>query len=106
MAGASVLVFSPHRPLAAVLIGGLLASVVDLLMEPVMTGPLGYWRWLRPGPLPGGAPVENFLGWWVVATLAGLVLTLGAPSLRSKAPPWVLGGFAVLILGLGLIGKP
>ena len=104
MAGASALGVSRVGTLTRALLGGLLAAFVDLLMEPVMTGPLGYWRWLRPGPLPGGAPVANFLGWWTVATLAALILTLGTPPSEARTPRWVLGGFVLLILGLGLIG--
>ena len=101
MAGASVLGLSPFRPLPSALLGGLLAALVDLLMEPAMTGPLGYWRWLAPGPLPGGAALANPFGWWAVATLAGLVLTVGAPRVAPATPRWVLGGFGLLILGLG-----
>ena len=96
MAGASCLA------LRSAWLGGLLAALVDLAMEPVMAGPLHYWRWLDRGPLPGGAPVANFMGWWGTATLAGLILLRGTES-RPEAPRWVLGGFVVLILGLGLI---
>ena len=87
------------------ILGGLIAAGVDLVMEPVMTGPLGYWRWIGRGPLPGHAPVANFCGWWGVGTFAGLILVVGEPLMRSPAPRWVLGGFVVLILGLGLIGS-
>ena len=103
MAGASAL--SVPRSFLTPFLGGLLAATVDFAMEPVMAGPLGYWRWLRPGPLPGGAPVLNFFGWWAVGTIAGFLLTLGVSPMRKTEPYWVLGGFAVLILGLGLIGS-
>ncbi len=86
-----------------VMTGGLLAAGVDLAMEPVMAGPLGYWRWLVPGPLPGGAPLANPFGWWAVASLAGIVLSVGAPPVDAQGPRWVLGGFVVLVVGLGLI---
>lgn len=111
MAGTSALSWgsrdsrTPTMPAGArALVGGLLAATVDLAMEPVLTGTLGYWRWLERGPLPGGAPLSNFLGWWATAALAGLLLALGAPVTRSRAPRWVLGGFVALILGLGAIG--
>lgn len=87
----------------SILVSGLLAAVVDLVMEPVLAGPLGYWRWLAPGPLPGGAPVANFVGWWAVGALASLIL--GEPPIRANSPRWVLGGFVVLIAGLGLISR-
>lgn len=108
MAGASVLVVRQWvgSPGWAVFLGGLLAALVDLPMEAVMTGPLGYWRWLEPGPLPGGAPVSNFLGWWLVAALAGVALV---PALRrnveTKAPLIVLAGHMVLMLGLALLAR-
>lgn len=105
MAGASNLSLPALRPLPSALFGGLLAATVDLVMEPVLAGPLGYWHWLRPGPLPGGAPIANFLGWWLTASFAGLLLTVGVRPGRSSAPRWVLGGFTVLIVGLGLIGR-
>ena len=110
MAGASRLALGPERRPSAVrvlagsVLGGGLAALVDLTMEPVMAGPLGYWRWIERGPLPGGAPVANFFGWWATAALAGLVLTLGAPPTPRAVPRWVLGGFVLLVVGLGLIG--
>lgn len=103
MAGASRLSLPALRPLPCALLGGLLAACIDLAMEPVLAGPLRYWRWLDRGPLPGGAPIANFLGWWATATVAGLILTLGAPPSDAKAPRTVLVGFLALIVGLGLI---
>lgn len=111
MAGASCLSFegrglqpaSVPRALAWSGVTGLVTAGVDLAMEPVMAGPLHYWRWLDHGRLPGGAPIANSLGWWATATLAGLLLRVGVPALRSSGPRWVLGGFVVLIVGLGTI---
>jgi putative membrane protein len=108
MAGASVLAI-PDKPfgsgsvLVRSLLGGMLAATVDLAMEPVLAGPLRYWRWIEPGPLPGGAPLANYLGWWGTATLAGIVLAARAPKLGTRTPRWVLVGFLTLIVGLGLI---
>lgn len=86
------------------LLGGLMAALVDLGMEPVMAGRLGYWRWLEVGPLPGGAAAANFFGWWAVASLAGGVLTFRAAHGKNGAAAWVLGGFVVLVAGLGVVG--
>jgi len=94
---------TPQTGWRPALLGGLLAATIDLGMEPVMAGRLHYWRWLEPGPLPGGAPVANFLGWWAVGTMAGAVLISSIPPVRSTAPRWVLGGFAVLVAGLGFL---
>jgi len=103
MAGASYLAASRLPALVAPLGGGLLAAGLDLLMEPVMAGPLGYWRWLDPGPLPGGAPVANFLGWLGTATIAGLAMqALGARRVsESREPVVVLAGHLLLTLGIG-----
>lgn len=57
---------------------GLLAAAIDVPMERAMTDVLGYWRWSAPGPLYG-APHLNFVGWFVVSSLAALVLQR-APS--------------------------
>ena len=104
MAGAATL--SVPRVTYFPLMGGLLAATVDLAMEPVMAGPLDYWRWLRPGPLPGGAPIANLVGWWATACLAGLILAFRIPPVPLRTPRRVLLGFLALILGLGLIGRP
>jgi len=83
----------------------ILATLVDLVMEPVMTGPLGYWKWVDRGPLPGGAPWLNSLGWFWTSGLAGLIVR---GLCRSKPDPaearWILGVYLCLVLGLGLIG--
>jgi putative membrane protein len=72
-------------------------------MEPVMVRQLGYWRWLEAGPLPGGAPFANFLGWFATATLAAAILLSTRPRLEQNDPVWVLAGHATLTLGLGAI---
>lgn len=87
-------------PLAAIL-----ATLIDLVMEPVMTGPLGYWKWVDRGPLPGGVPWMNSLGWLCTSLLAALFVR---GFCRSKPNPiearWILGSYLLLVLGLGLIG--
>jgi len=106
MAGAAVLSLPPLKstsPVLRAVAGGLLAAVIDLVMEPVLTGPLDYWRWLEHGPLPGGAPMANFAGWWATGCLAGLILVAKAPQLDPRRPRWVIVGFLTLIVGLGLI---
>ncbi len=56
-----------------VVVTGALAVLLDLLMEPAMTRQ-GYWRWSSPGGFLGGAPIENFVAWFVLACLGGWVL--------------------------------
>jgi putative membrane protein len=106
MAGASAFVaarWSRGAMWGAMVLGGLLAATVDLAMEPVMAGLLGYWRWHETGPLPGGVPAQNFFGWWATASLAGGVLLAGVPLTEDRRAGWVLGGFVLLVLGLGLV---
>ncbi|MCX7790583.1 MAG: carotenoid biosynthesis protein [Chloroflexaceae bacterium] len=83
---------------AAALAGALLAAAVDAAMEPVMTGPLGYWRWLEPTVL-GIAPAANFGGWVGVSLLAGLILgRFGFGRVGSPADAgWVLAGHLSLV---------
>ena len=89
----------------SVLLTGALAATIDLIMEPVMTGPLGYWRWLDAGPLPGGAPIANFLGWFATAAVAALALNAfgAAQAWRAWEPTAVLVGHVALVLGIGAI---
>lgn len=56
-------------PIRTALVGGFLFASWDLFLDPQMVGE-GYWVWHSADPaLPGieGIPVQNFLGWLVVA---------------------------------------
>lgn len=85
-------------------ITGVLAVGIDLVMEPVMAGPLDYWRWIDRGPMPGGAPVLNSIGWFAIASLAGLGFAL-AWRVRycPRQAAFVLAGHLVLTLSIGAI---
>ncbi len=104
VAGGSMLAM-PKLGWIEVPIAAILATLVDLVMEPVMTGPLGYWKWVDQGPLPGGAPWINLGGWLWTSFLAALVVR---GFCRSKPDPteprWILSGYILLVMGLGLIG--
>ncbi|MDQ5840938.1 MAG: carotenoid biosynthesis protein [Chloroflexota bacterium] len=50
-----------------------LTTLVDLVLEPVLTRVVLFWRWLEPTPLLG-APYRNVLGWLVTAGLAACCL--------------------------------
>lgn len=88
-----------HRPIWMV---GLAAACLDLLMEPVMVGTLGYWRWLDGGPLPGGVPVLNFVGWFLVST--GAAWLIGESDVEPRESGWVLAGHLALVAVLALAG--
>ena len=49
-------------------IGAGLFTATDLLIDPVASGVLGYWRWTSPGPY-FGVPLTNFAGWYLVCVL-------------------------------------
>lgn len=92
----------------AIPLGAFLAALVDMPMEWAMTGALGYWVWTDPGPLPGGAPIMNFVGWVGVSALAGLMLFFGRVEDKSRHPEplIVLVVHLVFTLLIGLIGPP
>lgn len=86
------------------IVAGMLAAVLDLVMEPVMSGPLGYWRWLQKGPLPGDVPIANLFGWLFTGTTAGLIFALSIKrGFCPRQAAYVLAGHLVLTLGLGAI---
>lgn len=96
------------RPVTAVA-AGLIAALLDLFKEPVMTEVLGYWRWTDlVWPIGGpilGAPLLNAFGWALTAGIGGWIL--------AKAPPapgaWRYGACVacahmLLIALLGIVG--
>jgi uncharacterized membrane protein len=87
---------------ASLVFAPIVATLIDFFMEPVMVRVLGYWRWIDSGPLPGGAPWMNAVGWFATSLAAAWIL--GKP--KSKNPEdaaWVVIGFVVLLAGFWLI---
>ncbi|MFZ4509232.1 MAG: carotenoid biosynthesis protein [Fimbriimonas sp.] len=89
----------------AIPLGAVLATLIDLAMEPVMVNQLGYWKWLEPTALPGGAAWLNPFGWLLTSWIAGAILhRFGAERTRdSDDSAWVVGGFIVLVGAFALI---
>src|SRR5690606_9363521 len=54
-------------------------TVIDLVIDPLAAGPLGYWRWDSDGAY-FGIPFLNFVGWYVTS----LAIFLAVP--RSFRP--------------------
>ncbi|MBL01517.1 MAG: hypothetical protein CL774_03390 [Chloroflexi bacterium] len=48
------------------LMGPVLMIIVDLIIEPVATGPMNAWVWIDEG-LYYGVPISNFIGWGIVS---------------------------------------
>jgi bisanhydrobacterioruberin hydratase len=43
-------------------------TAIDLIIDPLASGALGYWRWREAGAYYG-VPARNFLGWFAVSLL-------------------------------------
>jgi len=54
------------------LIASFWMTAIDLVIDPLAAGALGYWRWTDSGAYYG-IPPQNFLGWFVVS---GIVFSL------------------------------
>ena len=84
---------------------GLLVVAWDLGLEALM--PLnGYWLWQDPHPLWYGAPLENYLSWFVVgALLSWVYLRLGPELQRGPGLAWAYRLDALFMpVGLALFG--
>ena len=92
------------RRISVVLASAALLTLVDVAMDPALTG-LGLWRWAPGGPSFYGVPLSNFLGWFLV----GLVLytvygfLLGRPRPGCTWQP--LAGYSVFTAQLLLINS-
>lgn len=53
---------------AEIVIAAAWMTAIDLLIDPLAAGALGYWRWLAPGAYYG-IPARNFVGWFIVSLL-------------------------------------
>ncbi|MCA8914932.1 MAG: carotenoid biosynthesis protein [Planctomycetes bacterium] len=71
-------------------------TVIDLLIDPLAAGPLGYWVWADGGSYYG-IPWTNFLGWFVVSLVIFVVIP---PSWRPRAAVRVVGASIVMFFGV------
>ncbi|MFC4638156.1 carotenoid biosynthesis protein [Deinococcus hohokamensis] len=97
---------SGGRPLLA----GALLTAWDVGLEPLMTS-RGYWTWHDPNPLWSGAPLLNFLGWWMVGAALSWAFVRLIPRLSRPGPgpnPGAVFLTELLFLpgGLLLFGQP
>ncbi len=56
-----------------VIAASLWMTSIDLVIDPVAAGPLGYWSWVYAGAYYG-IPTSNFLGWFLVSAVIFAVL--------------------------------
>ena len=102
ISGSSYLLVASSLDSGAVLVSAVLATLVDQAMEPALTGPLNYWRWIDRGPLAGGSPVMNAVGWFAISCAAALILkkSFSRALPNGRDPGIVLAGHVLLALGV------
>jgi len=66
-------------------VGALWVTSMDLIIDPVATTALGYWRWHADGHYMG-VPLSNFAGWLIVSAL--LLVSGTRVQLRGTAQGW------------------
>lgn len=77
---------------------GILATMIDWILEPYAVDIKGYWRWMdSEGQALTFIPLQNYFSWWLLST--GLIFFLSPKELR-KSPdlrPWLIPGMMILI---------
>ncbi len=73
-------------------IGALWMTALDLLIDPLASGPLGYWFWADGGRYYG-VPGSNFAGWFIVSLC--LFLAFRSSPAKDRRAPGV--GFSILL---------
>jgi putative membrane protein len=68
---------------AGAVAGAAWMTTIDLVLDPVAAGPLGYWTWLAPGAYHG-VPARNFAGWFAVSLVIFALLSRA----RWYRNPW------------------
>ncbi|HST22528.1 MAG TPA: carotenoid biosynthesis protein [Blastocatellia bacterium] len=72
-------------------IAALWLTAIDLVIDPLAAGELGYWRWQERGTYYG-IPASNFAGWFTVSLLIfGLVGLLFGRGQQSNSLPRLIG---------------
>lgn len=54
-------------------IAGVWMTAIDLVIDPLAAGRLGYWRWIEGGAYYG-VPAQNFFGWFIVSLIIFVVI--------------------------------
>jgi uncharacterized membrane protein len=85
-----------------IVVGAVVAAVLDLVSEAVLTGPVGFWTWFGPTPLLG-APYSNAVGWFVTSLAGCTWITFALRGVRPRGSEavWLI---ASAMFGTALIG--
>ncbi len=93
IAGAWLVLFAYTRQMrTGIVLSALAMTALDLVIDPLASGFLHYWRWLTPGPYYG-VPLLNFAGWFAVCLLIFAIPRRPAP--RSDPTFWL--GTSIII---------
>ena len=89
-----------------VITGAALLTAIDLIIDPLAAGPLGYWTWVNGGPYYG-VPAHNFAGWFVVGLIILAVVQLAPSRGPSSGALWtgvsIVVFFTVLAAANGMV---
>ncbi|HSH82903.1 MAG TPA: carotenoid biosynthesis protein [Herpetosiphonaceae bacterium] len=83
--GAVMTVARLRRTALVVPLAALLATLLDLLIEPVAAYVIDYWQWIETGPYYG-IPTTNFLAWGGTALVLAYLLWRVAGNLHRQPP--------------------
>lgn len=76
----------------AAVIGAAWMTAIDLVIDPLAAGPLGFWVWTDTGPF-FGIPTVNFAGWFAVS----FALFLALPAATSRSTGLGRLGLAIVL---------
>jgi uncharacterized membrane protein len=91
----------PLSRLRRIVAGAALLTAIDLIIDPLAAGPLGYWRWAEAG-VYYGIPAHNFAGWFVVGLLAMALVQLVPARRASEHVLWT--GVSIVLFFTVLAG--
>lgn len=94
----------PQRGWLRMTVGGLLAVIIDLIIDPVAYHVKQYWIWEEYESFYYNIPISNFVGWFVIAfTLHGLLsLFAKIESERKSSPLWEKRMLVLYFLMIGM----
>jgi bisanhydrobacterioruberin hydratase len=92
--------------LARVVGGAAILTAIDLIIDPLAAGPLGYWMWLHGG-IYYDVPLHNFAGWFIVGAMILSLVQLVPARAPSSSTLWtglsIVLFFTVLAAANGMV---
>lgn len=81
-------------PALRIVSGAAVLTSIDLIIDPLAAGPLGYWTWATGGAYYG-IPTHNFVGWFVVGLVILTLVQLEPARQPSSGSLWT--GFSIVL---------